>query len=142
MLIERLSEGTSLDAGDLRSYVALDRLARRLGAGDVLEYWKSTPYALNFMEGYKLTTSLEQALEDGLSQREIGLLAGAAHRIRWADFEEYRELESRQRADCGRSLPTRSRRERGAFCGCLRHFPTTSLIDRSTRPSFRTSQSV
>ena len=54
MLVERTTAQARLEAGDLRAYVTAERVARRLRAGGVLEYWKSAPYLLNFMESYKL----------------------------------------------------------------------------------------
>jgi hypothetical protein len=35
-------------------YLALNRVAKALDHDDVLEYWKSAPYLLNFMEEYDL----------------------------------------------------------------------------------------
>ena len=46
-------------AGDLRAYAELDGVARELGARDVVEYWKSTPYALQMMDGYQLSGHFE-----------------------------------------------------------------------------------
>ncbi len=61
---------------------ALDRLARKFAAGDVLEFWKSTPCTLNFIEGYKLTPSLKQASSSGISQKELtSLVAGVTSGI-------------------------------------------------------------
>jgi hypothetical protein len=63
MLTERPSDGLRLEPSDLRAYVTSYRASRRLGAGEPLEYWKSAPYLLNFMEGYKL----KRAFHDGLT---------------------------------------------------------------------------
>ena len=68
MLSERLP-ATRLEAEDVRSFVSLDQLARTLDAGDVLEYWKSTPYLLNFMEDYKLGQAVERAADEHAARR-------------------------------------------------------------------------
>jgi hypothetical protein len=47
---------TTLLADDLHRASALDQLTRAIGAQEAIEYWKSAPYLLNFMKGYKLKT--------------------------------------------------------------------------------------
>ena len=95
MLVERTCNALRLDAADLRSYVALDNLSQRLGAGDVLEYWKSTPYLLNFMEDYKLAKALEHPEEQGVSRRELTKLVRSGVRtISWEAFEAFRALDA------------------------------------------------
>jgi hypothetical protein len=49
-----------LKRGDLTAFRELDDVARSLGARDVVEYWKSTPYALNLMDEYKLVKDFER----------------------------------------------------------------------------------
>lgn len=51
----------------IRSYEEIRRIAGALGHSDVLEYWKASPYLLNFMEPdqYKLKGSFRDALDKG-----------------------------------------------------------------------------
>jgi hypothetical protein len=49
-----------LERDDLNSFRELDSVARELGTRDVLEFWKSTPYPLNLMEGYALSDRFEE----------------------------------------------------------------------------------
>ncbi len=42
------------EAADLKGYVALERIAKACDAQVSIEYWKSVPYFLNFMDGYQL----------------------------------------------------------------------------------------
>ncbi|HEY5053497.1 MAG TPA: DEAD/DEAH box helicase [Solirubrobacterales bacterium] len=49
-----------LQATDLRGYADLERVASRLHARDVVEFWKSAPYALNLMDDYMLSRSFEE----------------------------------------------------------------------------------
>jgi hypothetical protein len=62
MLAERQIEQTQLSANDLHDYRALDKLSRKLDAGDSTEYWKSSPYLINFMDNYKIKRELKRAL--------------------------------------------------------------------------------
>jgi hypothetical protein len=71
-----------LTAGDLRQFAELDRIAEQLKHHDVMEYWKSTPYPLNFMDDYKLAQSFEE------SARSTGQVA-VKHRL---DIEAVRAL--------------------------------------------------
>lgn len=63
MLQEVISENVRLTAGDLQQYFGLQRVAREVEHAAVLEYWKSAPYLLNFMEDYALRRQLNRAIE-------------------------------------------------------------------------------
>ncbi len=71
MLTSMPMAGLRLASSDLQGYVAHPRLAEVLRVNDVVEYWKSGPYLLNFMEDYQLSRSLRQRLDvpsqDGLA---------------------------------------------------------------------------
>jgi hypothetical protein len=91
MLVERLPE-TRLTTEDVRSYVALDQLTRTLDGGDVLEYWKSTPYLVSFMEDYKLGQAVARAADDGRWGDLVRV--GDAANIDWKAHESYRPLDA------------------------------------------------
>jgi len=65
MLRQVIPPTVRLESDDLSTYLALQRIAAVLNHGDVLEYWKTAPYLLNFMEkeNYKLKTALTSALD-------------------------------------------------------------------------------
>lgn len=46
-------------AADIRAYLGVERLARHVGAGGTVDYWKSAPYLLSFLEGYQLRQRLD-----------------------------------------------------------------------------------
>jgi len=56
-----------LGAADLKAFATIDTIARQLEQPDVLEYWKSAPYFLNFMErdGYVVKKVLLDHLDGG-----------------------------------------------------------------------------
>ena len=74
MLVQMPAPSKPMSPSDLQGYVALQRVADALEEGDVLEYWKSTPYALNFMGDYKLKTSFDAAASDPALRGEIARL--------------------------------------------------------------------
>ena len=45
---------------DLEHAALIDAVSRKVGARDGIEFWKSTPYALNFMRGYELRRNMER----------------------------------------------------------------------------------
>lgn len=63
MLVSKPTPGLELCSVDLESYVAHARLADELNEYDVIDYWKSAPYLLNFMDGYKLTRTLHSRMK-------------------------------------------------------------------------------
>ncbi|WP_138732037.1 C-terminal helicase domain-containing protein [Modestobacter excelsi] len=67
MVQERRTELADLTADDVRGYVRLRELASALDANATLEYWKSAPYFINFVEGYQLGDKLKKALADGVT---------------------------------------------------------------------------
>ncbi len=71
-----------LQADDLLQFRELHNIAGILEHHDVMEYWKSVPFALNFMDGYALARDFEAAHGDG----KVGLLK---HGL---DVESVREL--------------------------------------------------
>lgn len=56
--------------GDVRTYLAFDTVSRSLGSGDGVEYWKSAPYPLSFMDGYDVKRKL-RAAADGSAAADI-----------------------------------------------------------------------
>lgn len=95
MLEEVPGKGVKLEARDLEGYVKLQKIARTLGQGDVLEYWKAAPYLLNFMDAYKLKKAFQETLsaagEDG---KLAALLAGGGSLLLpWEDVVGYSAVD-------------------------------------------------
>lgn len=63
MLTERSCRAVRLEPEDVERYVGFARIAKAVGAGDPLEYWKSAPFLLNFMDDYELRRKLDAAIE-------------------------------------------------------------------------------
>ncbi|HQX50773.1 MAG TPA: DEAD/DEAH box helicase [Planctomycetaceae bacterium] len=64
MLVPIEMPGLTLEATDVRHYLGLQRIAKHLSHGDMLEYWKSAPYLLNFMEHYDIKRKLEKQIKE------------------------------------------------------------------------------
>ncbi|APO52367.1 helicase [Bradyrhizobium diazoefficiens] len=64
MLIDAPSPGASLGSVDVSAFLGAQQIADVLKHGDMVEYWKSAPYLLNFMDLYALKTALENAVDN------------------------------------------------------------------------------
>jgi hypothetical protein len=64
MLADHEISGASLTVGDVHAFASADRVSRHLRTGDVTDFWKSSPYLLNFMGDYKLKRELKLAAAD------------------------------------------------------------------------------
>lgn len=81
-----------IDAGDVAQAVLADGVARAVGSGDVVEYWKSAPYLLSFLRDYVL----DQALRKRAEHPPAGLV-DLLHRdrtllLRQGDVQDYRQI--------------------------------------------------
>ncbi|WP_460683293.1 helicase-related protein [Modestobacter lapidis] len=93
MVQERRIDLAELTEDDVRGYVRLRELASSVDAHATLEYWKSAPYFINFVEGYQLGDRVKKALADGalpavreLVSRTQQLDAGALSAFRQMDL--------------------------------------------------------
>ena len=93
-MLEPISDGsTRLEMGDVRAYCGLQRVAEGLDCRDSLEYWKSSPYPLNFMYQYDLKNALDEAISSG--NREICDRLSEANGLLlpWRDLEAYGKFD-------------------------------------------------
>ena len=95
MLMEVPCKNTKLETGDLESYIALERVARLLEQENTIEYWKSAPYLLNFMDNYKLKSEFEKGIrsQEICSKlfKEIGV--GKDLLLSWKDIFNYSKVD-------------------------------------------------
>jgi hypothetical protein len=93
MLVEISDGSAKLQPSDLMAYYCLQNVAEYLGSRDSLEYWKSSPYPLNFMDKYELKNAFNEACS--YNDREICSLLSEAEGLLlpWDDIEAYREID-------------------------------------------------
>jgi len=93
MLKPFFDEATKLESGDLSAYCSLQKTAKLLKCNDALEYWKSSPYPLNFMYQYDLKNALDKAVSD--SNKEVCDLLSNANGLllNWKEIEAYGEID-------------------------------------------------
>ena len=94
MLREATCTGLNLTAGDVRDFLALEKIGREVRQPQVLEYWKSAPYLLSFMDDYKLKAEvvarLDASSENGLAKllTDVGRVS-----LSWDEVETYSHLD-------------------------------------------------
>ena len=71
-MVEEPKVELTIATKDIRHYVAADSIFRAVGARDPIAFWKSAPYLLHFMHGYKFNGQLNEALRS--SSEKIGNL--------------------------------------------------------------------
>jgi hypothetical protein len=96
MLLE-ITGGSRLEADDLRAYLAFQRVARALEHPDTLEYWKSAPYLLNFMDAYQLKQEFKaaRALPERMASLATALETAGPALLPWREVTAYARLDPR-----------------------------------------------
>ena len=69
-----------LDVKDVWAYLSARDLAAAVDAPGVMEYWKSTPYMLSFMDRYRLSDRLRNAAEEG-KNGDVARIVGSSSGI-------------------------------------------------------------
>ena len=80
-------------AADFAGFVALRRVADEVRAPLTVEYWKSAPYFLNFLSGYRVGEKLRAAMKIQERQAQLMPLFRGAQRIAKSEVEQFRPLE-------------------------------------------------
>jgi hypothetical protein len=93
MLAERPCDGLAVEAADIEQFVGSARLARLLDTPDPLEYWKSAPYILNFMDDYKLREEFDKAVHD--HRDGLAPLVRRAGALPWPSVRNFRPIDAR-----------------------------------------------
>ena len=94
MMREVPSSGLQLTADDVADFLAIEKIGREVRQPQVLEYWKSAPYLLSFMDDYKLKTEVVARLDEPSDNSLAKLLAGSGRvSLPWEDVEAYARLD-------------------------------------------------
>lgn len=90
MMADKLDQPAPPTVQDMLGFVALRRIADEVGGALSVEYWKSAPYFLNFMDGYQLS---EKFREHELDPSRRRVLLKNAQVIRYPDLHGSSEIE-------------------------------------------------
>jgi hypothetical protein len=93
MLVERRSVATDVTTADLLGYAALRGVADEVGGALPLDYWKSVPYFVNFMDGYQLADKVRHALRSPEPAARLAPLLRRAQRLDAAAVGQYKRID-------------------------------------------------
>lgn len=93
MLSERVSEVADVSEDDLGAFIALRKLSAELKSPGTVEYWKSAPYFVNFLDGYKMKTRLEDALGDRKREEHVRNLMDQVQLLDRGAIERYEQVD-------------------------------------------------
>jgi hypothetical protein len=83
-----------LSERDVHGYLGLQAIARSIGHPDTMEYWKSSAYTLNFMEGYELKKGFVQATGRPTHGAQLtSVLAQDGMLLEWDALSRYEEID-------------------------------------------------
>lgn len=77
---------------DLLHAALVDEVSRKVGARDGIEFWKSTPYVLNFMKGYELRRNLDKLEGEALAELARIVKAHSGQLLSPVPIESYEPL--------------------------------------------------
>ena len=61
-MVEEVPSNATVTSTDVRQYLAADALFRAIGDRDPMLFWKSAPYLVHFMHGYKFNELFDEAI--------------------------------------------------------------------------------
>ncbi|SEL29046.1 helicase-related protein [Halomonas daqiaonensis] len=82
-----------VEPADLQQAAAASEVARALGAPEIIEYWKSAPYLLNFMRDYSLKRLLREAIDSPSTALRVALKKVEPALLNRRALNTYRRLE-------------------------------------------------
>ena len=94
MLREEPCVGLKLTASDVRDFVTLEKIGREVQQPQVIDYWKSAPYLMSFMDGYKLKTEVVARLKASPENSLTKLLTeGSRVSLPWETVKSYERVD-------------------------------------------------
>jgi hypothetical protein len=93
MLRERSIEASPVQVADLVGYAALQRVADCVKGSAPVEYWKSVPYFINFMDGYQLGNGVRQALKTSGGRAQLQPLLDQTQHLDRAAVDGFRPVD-------------------------------------------------
>jgi hypothetical protein len=91
-MLEEHQRLAPLVPSDIAQAVAVDQLSQLVGAGDAIEYWKSAPYLLSFMDRYELKQNIAK-LKPSATDTLGALARNAPFCLSKAQFDAYAQID-------------------------------------------------
>ena len=95
MIHEVHNRGLDLTAEDVQDYLDLQTIGSELNQPHVVEYWKSAPYLLSFMDGYRLKSALRDRLKATRGQDLSDTLTRCGRvSLPWESIVKYESIDA------------------------------------------------
>ncbi len=91
-MLSESKDRPTLQPCDLHEAVMVDRVASSVGARDIIEYWKSSPYLINFLRRYEFRRKLEAQCDDPSDELIAALSINKSGLLQKAAIQSYQEL--------------------------------------------------
>jgi hypothetical protein len=91
MLVEP-PKPSNLQPADLKQAFLADRAARAVGAHEPIEYWKSSPYLLNFLKHYQLRRKIDAVADAPPKELLEAIQQGDGQLLKAEMFDDYQEV--------------------------------------------------
>jgi len=86
-------DSSDLEADDLLNYCAIQKVSELLDCGELIEYWKSSPYPLNFMDNYELKDAFREAVSRKHGEIYNYLSDANGLLLPWKDIGAYKQID-------------------------------------------------
>jgi len=94
-MIEEYAEKGEIEQKEIIDFINIDKIAQIVKHRSCMEYWKSSPYLLNFMDDdYKFKKDCRKEIEDGSLKMEDALLSAKNNFLPWRKVSNYREISA------------------------------------------------
>ncbi|GAG72697.1 unnamed protein product, partial [marine sediment metagenome] len=92
-MIEEYTEKIEVETKEILNFIDIDRIAQVIGHRNCMEYWKSSPYLLNFMDDdYKLKKECIKGINDASLKVENALISAKKSFLPWGKISKYRKI--------------------------------------------------
>jgi hypothetical protein len=92
-MLRETAQSAFIEPKDLSQAALADRIAQSVGAGNIVEYWKSIPYMINFLRDYDLRKKMDKILKAPESALLETIRSGKEHILRYRSLRSYASLD-------------------------------------------------
>jgi len=94
-MIKEYAEKVEIEHKEIIDFINIDKIAQVVKHRSCMEYWKSSPYLLNFMDDdYKFKKDCRKEIEDGSLKMEDALLSAKNNFLPWRKVSNYGEISA------------------------------------------------
>lgn len=92
-MIKEYTEKVEVEPKEILNFINIDRIAQVVRHRNCMEYWKSSPYLLNFMDDdYKLKKDCVKGINDASLKVENALISARKSFLPWRKISKYKKI--------------------------------------------------